>query len=108
MAVPLVKTLVSNPGAVLTDLYTVPASRRALIKLVRATNRAGVAKTYRLAVSPLGAAIADAHYLAYDVSLAATVADEFGDFVMAAGDILRIYGADANVSFFISYYEADS
>ena len=52
------------------SLYTVPASTTAVISTVSVCNF-GTATTYRIAVRPLGAAIANQHYLTYDSSIPA-------------------------------------
>lgn len=108
MADPLVNTVTSSPGAVLTTLYEVPTLRRAYVKLLQVTNIAALAKTFRVAISPDGAAIDNAHYLAYDMAVAANSNEAWGGIVLAAGDVVRVYGSDANVSFFVSYYEDDA
>lgn len=108
MAAPIANTVTSAPGASLTTLYTVPPSRRANVRALQATNIAGVAKTFRLAVSPDGDSIANSHYLAYDMALRANDNVDFGGRLLGAGDIVRVYGSDANVVFHISYYEDDA
>lgn len=100
-----VNTVASAPGAVLTSLYTVATGKRAHIKLLNVANIAGAGKTFRVAISPAGAAIADAHYLAYDEALTANARASWSGILLDAGDILRVYGSDANVAFFLSYYE---
>jgi glucose-6-phosphate dehydrogenase assembly protein OpcA len=57
--------------ATLTTLYTCPSSTETVISTVILANRASSADTFRLAVRPDGEAIADKHYLAYDVPVAA-------------------------------------
>lgn len=103
----VVNTVASTPGAALTDLYTVPASKRANVKLLQVTNIAGAGKTFRLAVSPNGDAIANAHYLAYDMAVAANDNVAWGDFLLGETDVVRVYGSDANVQFMLSFYEDD-
>jgi hypothetical protein len=55
----------------LTTLYTVPASTEAVISSVIVANRGTASTTFRLAVRPNGASVADQHYIAYDVPIAA-------------------------------------
>ena len=60
----------SNPTAATpTSLYTVPASNSAVISTVSATNLTGTGATFRIAVRPGGAALANSHYIAYDTAL---------------------------------------
>ncbi len=87
-----------NPGAVLTILYTVPAATEAVGTLFVA-NRAATVKTYRVALSIGGAAIADDHYIAYDMSVPANDTITFAGISLAATDVVRVYSEDNNVSF---------
>lgn len=87
-----------NPGASLTALYTVPSSTQAVAKLV-VCNRAGALRTFRVAISPAGAAIADDHYWFYDTVIPANDTVELDGLSLAATDVVRVYGQDANVSF---------
>lgn len=57
--------------ATLTTLYTCPSSTETVISTVILANRSSSADTFRLAVRPDGEAIADKHYVAYDVPVAA-------------------------------------
>jgi glucose-6-phosphate dehydrogenase assembly protein OpcA len=57
--------------ATLTTLYTCPASTETVISTVIIANRAASADTFRLAIRTDGDAIADKHYVAYDVPVAA-------------------------------------
>jgi len=86
----------ANPGAALTTIYTAPVE--AVAKFV-AANRASVVKTFRMAVSPAGAAIADDHYWFFDVAIPANDTVEVDGISMAPTDVVRVYGEDANVSF---------
>lgn len=108
MAAVLVDSVTSSPGAVLTDLYTVPAGRRAKVSLAKATNITAGALTFRFAVSPNGAAIANAHYLHYGTALAANDGEVLlSGVLLGPGDIVRCYGSTADVSFFLAFYEDD-
>lgn len=108
MALPIANTVTLSPGAVLTTLYTVPTARRANVRYLQVTNIAGAGKTFRLAISPDGAAIDDAHYLAYDMAVASNDNVAWSGILLGAGDIVRAYGSDANVKFLISLYEDDA
>jgi len=54
-----------------TDVYTVPSSTEAVVSTIIIANRAATAGTFKLAIRPDGAAIANVHYIAFDVPLAA-------------------------------------
>ena len=90
----------SNPSATtLTTLYTVPASTSAVVSTLSVCNL-GVSTTYRVAVRPAGAAIANQHYLAYDAAVMAgdTVLLTLG-VTLAATDVVSVYAGTANVAF---------
>jgi hypothetical protein len=86
------------PGANLTTIYTCPSGTQAVAKLVVA-NRSAAAKQFRVAVSPLGAAISDSHYWFYDTYIPANDTIELDGISKAATDVIRIYGEDSTVSF---------
>lgn len=90
----------SNPAATtLTTLYTVPSATSAVASSITVCNL-GVSTTYRVAVRPAGAAIANQHYLVYDASLNA------GDSVfltlgltLSATDVVSVFAGTATVAF---------
>ena len=55
-----------------TTLYTVPASTSAVVSSIVIANRDASAATYRIAIRPGGAALANQHYIAYDVTVGAS------------------------------------
>ena len=94
----------SAPSAgVLTSIYTVPAGRHATIRVL-ATNRS-TADTFRVAVSPLGASIANAHYIAYDFPIDANDALSSAPFEVGATDVVRVYSTNGSISFTVSGLE---
>lgn len=88
---------VAPAAATLTTLYTSPAST--VISTLFACNR-GADTTIRVAVRPSGAAIADQHYLYFDLpipvnqSFAATCG-----LTLAATDVVSVSSASGLVSF---------
>lgn len=82
-----------------TDVYTVPSATEAVISTVVIANRANTAGTFRLAVRPDGAAIANQHYLAYDTAIGAndSITLTLGITVNAA-DVITAYASSANMS----------
>lgn len=82
-----------------TNLYTVPASTSAVASTLAVCNR-GASTTFRVAVRPAGASIADQHYIVYDNYV------ESGDSVfltlgvtLAATDVVTVYAGAATLSF---------
>lgn len=91
----------SNPSATTaTTLYTVPASKEAVISSISIANLASSSATYRIAVRPAGATLANQHYLAYDVTVGAadTTIITVG-ITLATTDVVTIYASTANLAF---------
>lgn len=83
-----------------TALYTCPSSTEAVISTLIICNRAAAAKTYKIILRPDDETLADKHYLAYDVAIAAndTTALTLG-ITMNASDKLYVSSSDTNLSF---------
>ena len=83
-----------------TDLYTVPSSTSAVCRSIVICNRGTTVTTFRVSISPAGAATANKDYLYYDVTLAGN--DTFIATVgitLATTDKVRVYAGNANLSF---------
>src|SRR6056297_1842899 len=83
-----------------TDVYTVPSATEAVISTVVIANRSGSDATYRIAVRPDGATIANEHYVAYDITVGAgdSTALTLG-ITMNAADVLTVQASSADLSF---------
>lgn len=83
-----------------TDIYTVPSATETVISSIAVCNRSTSPATYRVAVRPDGAAVANQHYLAYDVTVNAndTTIMTVG-LTMNAADVLTVYASSANLTF---------
>lgn len=91
----------SNPAATTaTTLYTVPASKEAVVSSISVCNLASSSATYRIAIRPAGAALANQHYLAYDVTVGAadTTIITVG-ITLATTDVITVYASTANLAF---------
>lgn len=94
----------SNPSATtVTTLYTVPASKEAVISTVSVANLAASTATFRLILqlsADAGATILNKQYLAYDITLGAsdTTVITIG-LTMATGDVLKVYASTATIAF---------
>lgn len=83
-----------------TTLYTVPSSTQVVVSTIVICNRSATSKTFRLAVRPDGATLANQHYLAYDVSVGASDSTTLTlGMTMDSGDIITVYGSTADLSF---------
>jgi hypothetical protein len=82
-----------------TTLYTVPSATSTVISTITVCNRGTSAASYRIAVRPAGATLANEDYLAYDVAIAAndttvlTIGITLGD-----TDVITAYASTANLS----------
>lgn len=83
-----------------TDVYTVGAGKQAIVSTITVANRANTSASYRIAVRPAGATIANQHYIAYDVVIAAndTTVLTIG-VTLTATDVVTVYASTANFSF---------
>jgi glucose-6-phosphate dehydrogenase assembly protein OpcA len=91
----------SNPSATTaTSLYTVPSSTSTVVSSISICNLASSSATYRIAVRPAGASLANQHYLAYDVTVGAsdTTIITVG-LTLATTDVITVYSSTANLSF---------
>ena len=83
-----------------TTLDTVPSATQVVISTIVVCNRAATAATFRIAVRPAGATLANEHYIVYDSTIAANdiVALTMG-ITLAATDVVTVYASTANLSF---------
>lgn len=83
-----------------TTLYTAPAGFSAVVSTLVVCNRAASAASYRIAVRPAGAALANQHYIAFDVTVAANDSTTLTlGITLAATDVITVFGSTANLSF---------
>jgi hypothetical protein len=91
----------SNPAATTnTDIYTVGAGKSSVVSTVVIANLAASDATFRLAVRPAGATLANQHYIAYNVTVGASDSTTLTlGLTMAATDVLTAYGSTATLAF---------
>jgi hypothetical protein len=82
-----------------TDVYTVGSGKSTVVSTITIANR-GTAGSCRVAIRPSGETIANKHYIAYDVNVAAndTVCLTIG-ITLATTDVVTVYASSANFSF---------
>jgi hypothetical protein len=83
-----------------TALYTVPSATEAVISTISVCNRGTVSGSFRLAVRPDGAGLANQHYIVFDANLASkdTLFLTVGA-TMNASDVLEVYASTGDFSF---------
>lgn len=96
------KVLGQSAPAATTDttLYTVPAATNTVVSSIVIANRAATAATFRVAVRPAGAAIANQHYIAFDVTVGAADSTVLTlGITLAATDVITVQASTANLTF---------
>jgi hypothetical protein len=91
----------SNPSANTdTTLYTVPSATQAIASTLSIANLSATATTFRVAVRPAGATLANQHYVAFDVPIAGNDSAHLTLGVsLAATDVVTVRAGTANVAF---------
>lgn len=86
------------------DIYTVPSATSAIVSSITVANITTTAATFRIAVRPAGASIANQHWLAYDVSLggADAITMTLG-ITLAATDVVTVRSGTANALAFNAF-----
>ena len=83
-----------------TTLYTVPSGTDAVVSTIVVCNRDAATATYRIAVRPDGATLANQHYIAYNVTVGASDSTTITlGITVNAGDVIEVYASTANLSF---------
>lgn len=83
-----------------TDIYTVGAGKSAVVSTIVVANRATASATYRIAIRPGGATLANQHYIAYDITVGLSDSTTLTlGITLAATDVITVYGSTANLSF---------
>ena len=90
----------SNPSAASdTTLYTVPGSTSTVVSTIAVANL-GTSGTYRIAIRPAGASIANEHYIAYEGALNAndSITWTLG-VTLAATDVITVRASNTSFAF---------
>lgn len=83
-----------------TTLYTVPSATETVISTIVVCNRSASNRTFRIAVRPNGASIANQHYLAYDVTVGASDSTTLTlGITLDATDVVTVYASTTDLSF---------
>lgn len=96
------KVLGQQAPAATTDvtLYNCPAATQAIVSTLTVCNRSATPATFRVAVRPDGATLANQHYLVFDANLSGGETKAFTlGITMDENDVLTVRGSTANLSF---------
>ena len=91
----------ASAATTMEELYAVPSSTSAVISTITICNITSSAKTYRIAIKPAtGTTLANEHYIAYDVAIAAndTTALTLG-ITLATLNSIHVYASAADLTF---------
>jgi hypothetical protein len=91
----------SNPSATTaTTLYTVPSATEAVVSTIVIANLTATAATFRIAVRPNGATLANSQYIAYDITVGASDSTALTlGVTLDAADVITVYASTANLTF---------
>lgn len=91
---------VLTTGGTAIDLYTVPAATSTVISTAVIANLTTSATTFRIAIRPAGATLANKHYIAYDVAISAndSTALTLG-LTLATTDVVTVNSGTNTVAF---------
>jgi hypothetical protein len=83
-----------------TTLYTVPSATQTIVSTMSVCNRTAGELTFRIAIRPSGATLANLHYIAYDAKVAAndTTFITVGA-TLSTTDVITVYASSADLSF---------
>jgi len=83
-----------------TTLYTVPAQKEAVVSSITVVNRGSGSASYRIAVRPNGATIANQHYIAFDNSIEGKATETLAiGITLDAADTISVYASSGDFSF---------
>jgi hypothetical protein len=83
-----------------TTLYTCPSSTETVISTISICNRSSSSATFRIAVRPNGATIANQHYVAFDSPISAN--DVVGltlGITIDAADVITVRASTSDITF---------
>ena len=86
-------------ATILTDVYTVPAGKQAVISSIFVCNRSNSLTSFRISVAVLGAADDNKQYIYYDVI--APGGDTFATttgITLNSGDVVRAYSPSSDLT----------
>ena len=91
----------SNPAATTnTDIYTVGAAKSAVVSSMIIANLAAADATFRIAIRVAGAGLANAQYIAYNVTVGASDSTTLTlGLTLGAADVITVYGSTSTIAF---------
>jgi hypothetical protein len=97
---PTYKVLAQSAPSATTATTLLTATSATIVSTLNASNIGATQDTIRIAVRPAGATLANQHYIAYGVPLAAgAVFSIQGGITLANTDVITVYSTTGNTSF---------
>jgi hypothetical protein len=94
------KVLAQSAPSATTDTTLYTATNATIVSTLNASNIGGTQDTIRVAVRPAGATLANQHYIAFGVPLAAgAILSLQGGITLANTDVITVYSTTGNTSF---------
>lgn len=89
------------PGATTdTTLYTVPSATETVVSTIVVANRSSTAASYRIAIRPNAATLANSHYIAFDVSVGGNDSTTLTlGLTVDAADVITVRASTADLTF---------
>jgi hypothetical protein len=104
---PTYKVLAQSAPSAVTATTLLTASSQTIISTLNAANFGGTQDTIRIAIRPAGATLANQHYIAYNVPLAAgAIFSIQGGLTLGNTDVVTVYSTTGNTAF--SAYGSDA
>ena len=90
-----------NPSAATaTTAYTVPSATQTVISTISICNMGAAFATYRIAVRPSGATLANQHYVVYDANIAPQDTETLTlGMTLGATDVVTVLSSTATMAF---------
>jgi glucose-6-phosphate dehydrogenase assembly protein OpcA len=83
-----------------TNIYTVPAATETVVSTIVIANRSSTSSSFRIAVRPAGATLANQHYIAYDIPVSGNDSTTLTiGITLAATDVVTVRSSSTNLSF---------
>jgi hypothetical protein len=91
-----------------TNIYTVPSLKEAVVSTIVVSNRGTASSNFRIAVRPAGATLANQHYIAFDVTVAALDSTTLTlGITLATTDVITVRSSSTNLTFNVFGSEID-
>lgn len=97
---PTYKVLAQSAPAAVTATTLLTATSQTIVSTLNAANFGSTQDTIRIAIRPAGATLANQHYLAFNIPLAANAVFSIqGGITLGNTDVITVYSTTGNTAF---------